>query len=123
MLEELENLGMVNFITFDAHDERVANAIPLGSFESIPSTYQVLKAMVRREKNLAFSHDNFMIVSPDEGAIQRAMYYASILGVPLGTFYKRRDYTVIRNGRNPIIAHEFPVSYTHLDVYKRQAYV
>lgn len=107
MLEELENLGMVNFITFDAHDERVANAIPLGSFESIPSTYQVLKAMVRREKNLAFSHDNFMIVSPDEGAIQRAMYYASILGVPLGTFYKRRDYTVIRNGRNPIIAHEF----------------
>lgn len=107
MLEELSNLGMVNFITFDAHDDRVANAIPLGSFENIPSTYQVLKAMSRKEKNLNFNHDCFMVVSPDEGAITRAMYYASILGVPLGTFYKRRDYTVMKNGRNPIVAHEF----------------
>lgn len=107
MLEELQHLGMVNFITFDAHDERVANAIPLGSFESMPSTYQVLKAMTRKEEDLSFDHGRFMVVSPDEGGISRAMYYASVLGVPLGTFYKRRDYTVLRNGRNPIIAHEF----------------
>jgi ribose-phosphate pyrophosphokinase len=107
MLEELEGLGMANFITFDAHDDRVANAIPTSGFESIPTTYQVLKAMVRHENNLSLTHDRLMIVSPDEGAIMRAMYYASILGVPLGTFYKRRDYTIIRNGRNPIVAHEF----------------
>lgn len=106
-LEELYNLGVANIITFDAHDERVANAIPLSGFESIPATYQIIKEMYRQIPNLNFSDGKFMIVSPDEGGITRAMYFASILGVPLGTFYKRRDYTSIVNGRNPIIAHEF----------------
>ena len=106
-LEELYNLGVANIITFDAHDERVANAIPLSGFESIPATYQIIKEMYRQIPNLNFSDGKFMIVSPDEGGITRAMYFASILGVPLGTFYKRRDYTRIVNGRNPIIAHEF----------------
>ena len=106
-LEELYNLGVANIITFDAHDERVANAIPLAGFESIPPTYQIIKEMYRQIPDLSFSKGKFMIISPDEGGIPRAMYFASILGVPLGTFYKRRDYTTIVNGRNPIIAHEF----------------
>ena len=106
-LEELYNLGVANIITFDAHDERVANAIPLSGFESLPSNYQIIKEMYRQIPDLSFSKGKFMVVSPDEGAIGRAMYYASILGVPLGTFYKRRDYTTVVNGRNPIIAHEF----------------
>lgn len=106
-LEELYNLGVANIITFDAHDERVANAIPLSGFESLPSNYQIIKEMYRQIPDLSFTKGKFMVVSPDEGAIGRAMYYASILGVPLGTFYKRRDYTTVVNGRNPIIAHEF----------------
>ena len=106
-LEELYNLGVANIITFDAHDERVANAIPLSGFESLPSNYQMIKEMYRQIPDLSFTKGKFMVVSPDEGGISRAMYYASILGVPLGTFYKRRDYTTVVNGRNPIIAHEF----------------
>ena len=106
-LEELYNLGVANIITFDAHDERVANAIPLSGFESLPATYQIIKEMYRQIPDLSFTKGKFMVVSPDEGAIGRAMYFASILGVPLGTFYKRRDYTTVVNGRNPIIAHEF----------------
>ena len=106
-LEELYNLGVSNIITFDAHDERVANAIPLSGFESLPSNYQMIKEMYRQIPDLSFTKGKFMVVSPDEGGIGRAMYYASILGVPLGTFYKRRDYTTVVNGRNPIIAHEF----------------
>ena len=106
-LEELYNLGVANIITFDAHDERVANAIPLSGFESLPSNYQMIKEMYRQIPDLSFTKGKFMVVSPDEGGIGRAMYYASILGVPLGTFYKRRDYTTVVNGRNPIIAHEF----------------
>ena len=106
-LEELYNLGVANIITFDAHDERVANAIPLSGFESLNPTYQIIKEMYRQIPDLSFSEGKFMVVSPDEGGISRAMYYASILGVPLGTFYKRRDYTTVVNGRNPIIAHEF----------------
>ena len=106
-LEELYNLGVANIITFDAHDERVANAIPLSGFESLPATYQILKEMYKQIPDLSFSNGKFMVVSPDEGGITRAMYFASILGVPLGTFYKRRDYTTVVNGRNPIIAHEF----------------
>ena len=106
-LEELYNLGVANIITFDAHDERVANAIPLSGFESLPSNYQMIKEMYRQIPDLSFTEGKFMVVSPDEGGIGRAMYYASILGVPLGTFYKRRDYTTVVNGRNPIIAHEF----------------
>jgi len=106
-LEELYNLGVANIITFDAHDERVANAIPLAGFESLSTTYQIIKEMYRVIPGLSFSKGKFMVVSPDEGGIPRAMYYASILEVPLGTFYKRRDYTTVVNGRNPIIAHEF----------------
>ncbi len=106
-LEELYGLGVENIITFDAHDERVANAIPTSGFESLSANYQIIKAMFRTIPDLNFSNGRFMIVSPDEGGITRAMYFASILGIPLGTFYKRRDYTQVINGRNPIVAHEF----------------
>jgi ribose-phosphate pyrophosphokinase len=107
MLEELYSLGVKNIITFDAHDDRVANAIPTGGFESIPSAYQVIKAMVNTIPDLQITNDRLMVVSPDEGGISRAMYFASMLNVGLGTFYKRRDYTQVINGRNPIVAHEF----------------
>ncbi len=107
MLSELYELGVHNIITFDAHDDRVANAVPIGGFENIPAVYQIIKALIRTTKDLNFEEGKMMVVSPDEGGIQRAMYYASMLGVPLGTFYKRRDYTQVINGRNPIIAHEF----------------
>jgi len=107
MLEELYSLGVQNIITFDAHDDRVANAIPTSGFESIPAVYQIIKAMVNNVPDLNIDDGKLMLVSPDEGGISRAMYYASMLGVSLGTFYKRRDYTQVVNGRNPIIAHEF----------------
>ncbi len=107
MLEELYNLGVANIITFDAHDDRVSNAIPTGGFESINAAYQIIKAMFRTIPYEDFSEGKLMVVSPDEGGISRAMYFASMLGAPLGTFYKRRDYTQVVNGRNPIIAHEF----------------
>ncbi|MHB1453603.1 MAG: ribose-phosphate pyrophosphokinase [Saccharofermentanales bacterium] len=107
MLEELYNLGVANIITFDAHDDRVANAIPVGGFESINAAYQIIKAMYRVIPGEDFSEGKLMVVSPDEGGISRAMYIASMLGSPLGIFYKRRDYTQVVNGRNPIIAHEF----------------
>jgi ribose-phosphate pyrophosphokinase len=107
MLKELFSLGVDNLVTFDAHDDRVANAIPTSGFESIPATYQIIKAMINTIPDLNISEGRLMVVSPDEGGISRAMYYASMLGVPLGTFYKRRDYTQVVNGRNPIIAHEF----------------
>ena len=106
-LEEIYNLGVENIITFDAHDERVANAIPTSGFESLSATYQIIKEMYRSIPDLHFTEDKFMVISPDEGGISRAMYFASMLGVPLGTFYKRRDYTRVVNGRNPIVAHEF----------------
>lgn len=106
MLEELKQLGVANIITFDAHDPRVANAIPISGFEDIPSTYQIIKELKHCWPD--FGNDsNIMVISPDEGAISRAMYYATLLGAPLGTFYKRRDYTRIENGHNPIVAHEF----------------
>ena len=107
MLEDIFDLGISNFITFDAHDDRVANAVPTSSFESIPSTYQILKALIKSVPDIVINPESMMIVSPDEGAIQRSMYFASMLGLPLGTFYKRRDYSTVINGRNPIIAHEF----------------
>lgn len=107
MLEELYGLGVANIITFDAHDERVANAIPTSGFESIPAAYQIIKALVCTTPDLKIADGRLMVVSPDEGGITRAVYYASMLGVSLGTFYKRRDYTQVINGRNPIIAHEF----------------
>ena len=107
MLEELDELGVSNVITFDVHDDRVSNAAPTVGFENVPTSYQILGKMIESIPDLCFEHDKTMVISPDEGAISRTMFYASVLGVPLGTFYKRRDYTVVRDGRNPIIAHEF----------------
>ncbi len=106
-LQELEAMGVSNIITFDAHDPRVQNAIPLMGFDNVMPTYQVLKTLLKDFDGLDLSKEKFMIVSPDEGALNRNMYYASVLGVDLGMFYKRRDYSTIVNGRNPIVAHEY----------------
>lgn len=107
MLQELQAMGVSNLITFDAHDARVCNATPLMGFDNVMPSYQVLKAMFREIKDINVSPDTFMVVSPDEGALNRNMYYASVLGVQMGMFYKRRDYSTIVNGRNPIVAHEY----------------
>jgi len=106
-LQELVNMGVTNIITFDAHDSRVSNAIPLTGFDNVRPTYQMLKALIRNVPDISFDHENIMIISPDEGAISRTMYYASVLGLDLGMFYKRRNYSVIVNGKNPIEAHEY----------------
>jgi len=107
-LQELERMGVSNIITFDAHDPRVQNAIPTTcGFESVMPSYQVFKALLKRDKTLQIDKDHMMIVSPDEGAIDRNIFYASVLGLNMGLFYKRRDYTRIVNGRNPIVAHEY----------------
>ena len=106
-LQELEQMGVSNVLTFDAHDPRVQNAVPLMGFDNAIPSYQVLKAMFRRYPEVANNFKNLMIVSPDEGALNRNMYYASTLGVDLGMFYKRRDYAHVVNGRNPIVAHEY----------------
>ena len=106
-LQELENMGVSNIITFDAHDPRVQNAIPTTGFESIMPSYQIFKALLKRDKTLRTDKEHMMIVSPDEGAIDRNIFYASVLGLDMGLFYKRRDYTRIVNGRNPIVAHEY----------------
>lgn len=107
MLEELHNLGVSTIFTFDAHDPRVANAIPVSGFENIPATYQIIKSLAQERGQLSTKNPDLMIISPDEGALPRSMYYASVLGCPLGTFYKRRDYTRVVDGRNPILKHEF----------------
>ncbi|MFV0399246.1 MAG: ribose-phosphate pyrophosphokinase [Oscillospiraceae bacterium] len=107
MLQELENMGVANIICFDAHDSRVQNAIPLMGFDNVIPYYQVLKALTRNFPDICCDRDSLMIVSPDEGAMSRNIYYASVLEVDLGMFYKRRDYSVIESGRNPIIAHEY----------------
>ena len=107
MLQELNRMGVNNIITFDAHDPRVVNAIPEGGFESVMPSYQIFKALLKRRKDLKLDKDHLMIVSPDEGALDRNIFYASVLGVDMGMFYKRRDYTRIVNGRNPIVAHEY----------------
>ena len=107
MLQDLERMGVSNLITFDAHDPRVQNAIPTAGFESFMPSYQVFKALLKREKALRIDKDHMMIVSPDEGAIDRNIFYASVLGLDMGMFYKRRDYTRIVSGRNPIVAHEY----------------
>jgi len=107
MLQELASMGVSNIITFDAHDPRVCNAIPLTGFDSIRPTYQMLKALVRVVPDISLSGDDIMIISPDEGAMSRTMYYATVLGLDLGMFYKRRDYTRVVNGKNPIVAHEY----------------
>ena len=107
MLQTLQDMGVQNLITFDAHDPRVMNAVPLMGFDNVMPTYQVLKCMFKHVPDLSLDRDHFMIVSPDEGALNRNMYYASVLSVDLGMFYKRRDYSRIVNGHNPIIAHEY----------------
>ena len=107
MLQELQSMGVSNIITFDAHDPRVCNAVPLMGFDNVMPTYQVLKAMFKQLPDFKADKEHFMVISPDEGALDRNMYYASVLGVDLGMFYKRRDYSVIVNGRNPIVAHEY----------------
>ena len=106
-LQELVNMGVDNIITFDAHDPRVVNAIPLSGFENVMPSYQFIKGILNNVKDLTIDADHLMIISPDEGATNRAIYFASVLGVDMGMFYKRRDYTRVVNGRNPIIAHEF----------------
>ena len=107
MLQELYGMGVKEVVTFDAHDPRVQNAVPLMGFDNFYATYQILKALMDKFPHLELNKENFMIVSPDEGAMNRNIYYASVLGVDLGMFYKRRDYTTIVNGRNPIVAHEY----------------
>ena len=107
MLQTLQDMGVQNLITFDAHDPRVMNAVPLMGFDNVMPTYQVLKCMFKHVPDLSLDRDHFMIVSPDEGALNRNMYYASVLSVDLGMFYKRRDYSRIVNGHNPIVAHEY----------------
>ena len=107
MLQELYNMGVENIITFDAHDARVMNAIPLCGFESVSPAYQMIKSMVRNVEDLSLNKENLMIISPDEGGMSRCIFYSTVLGVELGMFYKRRDYSRIVDGRNPIIAHEF----------------
>lgn len=106
-LQELRDLGVSNFITFDAHDPRVQNAVPLMGFDSVKPTYQILKALFRKECDLMLDREHMMIVSPDEGAMDRNIFYSSVLGINMGMFYKRRDYTQVVNGRNPIVAHEY----------------
>ena len=106
-LQELVRMGVSNIITFDAHDPRVQNAIPLSGFETVSPTYQFIKGLLRHVKDLKIDSDNMMTISPDEGATSRAIYISNVLGIDMGMFYKRRDYTQIIDGRNPIVAHEF----------------
>ena len=106
-LEELIAMGVSDIITFDAHDPRVQNAIPLKGFDNFSPTYQFMKALLRAEPNLQVDKDHLMIISPDEGAMHRAVYLSNVLGVDMGMFYKRRDYSTVVNGKNPIVAHEF----------------
>ena len=106
-LQELVHMGVDNIITFDAHDPRVQNAIPLSGFETVRPTYQFVKGLLDNVKDLQIDSDHMMAISPDEGATERAIYLANVLGLDMGMFYKRRDYTRVVDGRNPIVAHEF----------------
>lgn len=106
-LQELCNMGVDSIITFDAHDPRVQNAIPLRSFETIMPTYQFIKALLKNVPDIKMDAEHLMIISPDEGAMNRTVYFANVLGVDVGMFYKRRDYSTIVDGRNPIVAHEY----------------
>lgn len=107
MLRELETIGVRNLITFDAHDDRVQNAVPFMGFDNYRPTYQMTKALVRVVPDIEFENDKLIIISPDEGAMGRCMYFSSVLGLDVGMFYKRRDYSRIVGGRNPIVAHEY----------------
>ena len=106
-LEELVNMGVSNIITFDAHDPRVQNSIPLSGFDNFMPTYQFVKTLLKHDPDLQLDKDHLMVISPDEGAMDRAVYLANNLSVDMGMFYKRRDYSTIIDGRNPIVAHEF----------------
>ena len=106
-LQELVNMGVDNILTFDAHDPRVNNAIPISGFESIMPTYQFIKNLLRNVDDIKLDADHLMVISPDEGAMGRVVYYANVLGINVGMFYKRRDFTTIVDGRNPIVAHEY----------------
>ena len=106
-LQELVNMGVDNIITFDAHDPRVQNAIPLHGFETVQPAYQFIKGLLRHVKDLQIDNGHMMVISPDEGGMKRAIYIANVLGLDMGMFYKRRDFTRVVNGRNPIVAHEF----------------
>ena len=106
-LQELVGMGIDDIITFDAHDPRICNAVPMSGFENVMPNYQMLKALLRNEKDLRIDKQHMMVVSPDEGAVNRNIYYSSVLSLDMGMFYKRRDYTTIVNGRNPIVAHEY----------------
>ena len=106
-IEELSNMGVSNFITFDAHDPRVQNAAPLAGFDNFTPPYQFIRALLHTEENLIIDKYHTVVISPDEGALDRAVYFANVLGVDTGMFYKRRDYSTIINGKNPIVAHEF----------------
>ena len=107
MLQELIAMGVTNFLTFDAHDPRINNAIPLHGFDNVQPTYQMIKALVKNIPDLVVDKDHLVMISPDEGAMQRCIYYSSVLGVDIGMFYKRRNYSVIIDGKNPIEAHEY----------------
>ncbi len=106
-LQELVHMGVDNIITFDAHDPRVQNAIPLSGFDTVQPAYQFIKGLLRHVDGLHIDSDHMMVISPDEGGMSRAVYIANVLGLDMGMFYKRRDYTIVENGKNPIIAHEF----------------
>jgi ribose-phosphate pyrophosphokinase len=106
-LQELRNMGVTNIITFDAHDPKIQNAVPLIGFDNVYTTYQMIKALVKTEPDVALDRDHLMVISPDEGGMSRCIYYSSVLGIDLGMFYKRRDYSRIVKGRNPIISHEY----------------
>lgn len=105
--EELSEMGVSNFITFDAHDPRIQNAAPLKGFDNFTAHYQFARALLNAEKNLIMDKEHIIVISPDEGALDRAIYFSSVLGADTGMFYKRRDYSTIVNGKNPIVAHEF----------------
>ena len=107
MLQELVNMGVTNIITFDAHDPRVQNAIPLSGFDNVRPSYQMIKALLRACPDVEISKDSLMMISPDEGAMGRCVYFSSVLGIDTGMFYKRRNYSIVVNGRNPIEAHEY----------------
>ena len=106
-LQELVKMGVTNILTFDAHDPRVQNAIPLNGFDDVRTSYQMIKAMLNKYDDLKIDPDNLMIISPDEGGMGKCMYYSSVMGIDLGMFYKRRDYSKIVDGKNPIVAHEY----------------
>lgn len=105
--EELAEMGVRNFITFDAHDPRIQNAAPLNGFDDFTAHYQFIRTLLESEKNLILDKDHVIVISPDEGALDRAIYFSSVIGADTGMFYKRRDYSTIINGKNPIVAHEF----------------